>query len=108
VNEVITRAGGVFIAFNRRFDPGHSALKKAVDAGEIGKVEQITPTPYVRAVAGYRLQRNFSISSDRTWASNPESYRLSAFFAYYRVIKRALHDAVKTRFSSHNERLLQK
>lgn len=39
-----SRAGGVFIAFNRRFDPGHSALKKAIDAGEIGKVEQITIT----------------------------------------------------------------
>lgn len=39
-----SRAGGVFIAFNRRFDPGHSALKKAIEAGEIGKVEQITIT----------------------------------------------------------------
>ena len=29
----------------------------------------------------------------------PESYRLSAFSAYYRVLKRALHDAVKAGFS---------
>ena len=34
----------VFLAFNRRFDPGHSALKRAVEAGEIGKLEQLTIT----------------------------------------------------------------
>ena len=39
-----SRAGGVLIAFNRRFDPGHSALKEALDDGEIGQVEQLTIT----------------------------------------------------------------
>jgi myo-inositol 2-dehydrogenase/D-chiro-inositol 1-dehydrogenase len=38
------RAGGVFLAFNRRFDSGHAALKKAIDAGEIGNLEQLTIT----------------------------------------------------------------
>ena len=39
-----TRADNVFLAFNRRFDPGHAALKKAIDTGEIGSLEQLTIT----------------------------------------------------------------
>jgi myo-inositol 2-dehydrogenase / D-chiro-inositol 1-dehydrogenase len=39
-----TQASNVFLAFNRRFDPGHAALKKAVDGGEIGSLEQLTIT----------------------------------------------------------------
>jgi myo-inositol 2-dehydrogenase / D-chiro-inositol 1-dehydrogenase len=38
------QASNVFLAFNRRFDPGHAALKKAIDAGEIGGLEQLTIT----------------------------------------------------------------
>lgn len=38
------RASSVFLAFNRRFDPGHSALKKTIDTGEIGDLEQLTIT----------------------------------------------------------------
>jgi myo-inositol 2-dehydrogenase/D-chiro-inositol 1-dehydrogenase len=38
------QASNVFLAFNRRFDPGHSALKKASDSGEIGSLEQLTIT----------------------------------------------------------------
>jgi myo-inositol 2-dehydrogenase / D-chiro-inositol 1-dehydrogenase len=38
------QAGKVFLAFNRRFDPGHAALKKAIEAGEIGSLEQLTIT----------------------------------------------------------------
>ena len=38
------KAGNVFLGFNRRFDPGHAALKKAVEAGEIGNLEQLTIT----------------------------------------------------------------
>ena len=38
------RAGKVFLAFNRRFDPGHAAVKKAIEAGEIGNLEQLTIT----------------------------------------------------------------
>jgi myo-inositol 2-dehydrogenase/D-chiro-inositol 1-dehydrogenase len=38
------QARNVFLAFNRRFDPGHAALKKAIDAGEIGNLEQLTIT----------------------------------------------------------------
>jgi myo-inositol 2-dehydrogenase / D-chiro-inositol 1-dehydrogenase len=39
-----TKASNVFIGFNRRFDPGHAALKKAIEAGEIGNLEQLTIT----------------------------------------------------------------
>jgi myo-inositol 2-dehydrogenase/D-chiro-inositol 1-dehydrogenase len=38
------KAGNVFLGFNRRFDPGHAALKKAIEAGEIGNLEQLTIT----------------------------------------------------------------
>jgi myo-inositol 2-dehydrogenase / D-chiro-inositol 1-dehydrogenase len=38
------KASNVFIGFNRRFDPGHAALKKAIEAGEIGNLEQLTIT----------------------------------------------------------------
>ena len=38
------RASDVFLAFNRRFDPGHAALKNVIDAGEIGNLEQLTIT----------------------------------------------------------------
>ena len=38
------RAGKVFLAFNRRFDPGHAAVKKAIENGEIGNLEQLTIT----------------------------------------------------------------
>jgi len=37
-------ASKVFLGFNRRFDPGHMALKAAISAGEIGQPEQITIT----------------------------------------------------------------
>jgi myo-inositol 2-dehydrogenase / D-chiro-inositol 1-dehydrogenase len=37
-------ASNVFMGFNRRFDPGHAALKKAIEAGEIGNLEQLTLT----------------------------------------------------------------
>src|SRR5260370_40534681 len=38
------KAGNVFLGFNRRFDPGHAALKRAIEAGEIGNLEQLTIT----------------------------------------------------------------
>lgn len=34
----------VFLGFNRRFDRGHAAVRKAVHAGEIGRLEQLTIT----------------------------------------------------------------
>ena len=36
----------VMIAFNRRFDPNHAALKAAADAGEIGKIETLAITSF--------------------------------------------------------------
>ena len=44
VNALGDQASKVFLGFNRRFDPGHAALKRALDAGEIGKLEQLTIT----------------------------------------------------------------
>jgi myo-inositol 2-dehydrogenase / D-chiro-inositol 1-dehydrogenase len=44
INVLGTQAGSVFLAFNRRFDPGHAELKKAIDQGEIGSLEQLTIT----------------------------------------------------------------
>jgi myo-inositol 2-dehydrogenase/D-chiro-inositol 1-dehydrogenase len=38
------KASSVFLAFNRRFDGGHAELKKAIDQGEIGSLEQLTIT----------------------------------------------------------------
>jgi len=38
------QAGKVFLAFNRRFDPGHAAVRQAIEAGEIGALEQLTIT----------------------------------------------------------------
>ena len=44
VEELGDRAGKVFLAFNRRFDAGHAGLKKAIEAGEIGSLEQLIIT----------------------------------------------------------------
>ena len=44
VNTLGDRAGSVFLAFNRRFDPGHAAVKKAIESGDIGNLEQLTIT----------------------------------------------------------------
>jgi myo-inositol 2-dehydrogenase/D-chiro-inositol 1-dehydrogenase len=44
INALGAQASNVLLAFNRRFDPGHAALKKAIDAGEIGSLEQLTIT----------------------------------------------------------------
>jgi predicted dehydrogenase len=38
------KASKVFLAFNRRFDAGHAALKRAIELGEIGNLEQLTIT----------------------------------------------------------------
>jgi myo-inositol 2-dehydrogenase/D-chiro-inositol 1-dehydrogenase len=42
INALGTEASKVFLAFNRRFDAGHAALKSAIEAGEIGNLEQLT------------------------------------------------------------------
>jgi myo-inositol 2-dehydrogenase/D-chiro-inositol 1-dehydrogenase len=40
-NEVKRLGGKVMLAFNRRFDPTSQAMRKAIDAGEIGAVRQV-------------------------------------------------------------------
>ncbi|MDD7971894.1 inositol 2-dehydrogenase [Roseinatronobacter alkalisoli] len=41
--QVVKETGGrVMVGFNRRFDPDFAALKAAIDAGRIGKVEMVT------------------------------------------------------------------
>jgi myo-inositol 2-dehydrogenase/D-chiro-inositol 1-dehydrogenase len=51
----------VQIGFNRRFDPGHAAIRKAVQSGEIGRLEKLIitsrdpcepPVDYLRASGG--------------------------------------------------------
>jgi myo-inositol 2-dehydrogenase / D-chiro-inositol 1-dehydrogenase len=44
INVLGAKASKVFLAFNRRFDPGHAELKKAINKGEIGSLEQLTIT----------------------------------------------------------------
>ena len=44
INALGDQASKVFLAFNRRFDPGHAALKRAVEAREIGNLEQLSIT----------------------------------------------------------------
>src|SRR5947209_15836577 len=44
MNTLGAQASKVFLAFDRRFDPGHAALKRAVEAGEIGNLEQLMIT----------------------------------------------------------------
>ena len=43
--EVVKQTNGtLMVGFNRRFDPDFNALKTAIDAGQIGKVEMLTIT----------------------------------------------------------------
>src|SRR5215469_5607088 len=44
INVLGSQANSVFLAFNRRFDSGHAELKKGIDLGEIGSLEQLTIT----------------------------------------------------------------
>jgi myo-inositol 2-dehydrogenase / D-chiro-inositol 1-dehydrogenase len=44
INALGAQASKVFLAFNRRFDAGHAALKRAIELGEIGNLEQVTIT----------------------------------------------------------------
>jgi myo-inositol 2-dehydrogenase/D-chiro-inositol 1-dehydrogenase len=58
----VNKAGvPMFVGFNRRFDPSFSALKRRLDAGEIGAVEQVVissrdpappPPAYVKVSGG--------------------------------------------------------
>ncbi len=60
--DIVAAAGvPVQIGFNRRFDPSHRALRQAVVAGEIGRIEQVLitsrdpyppPLDYLRASGG--------------------------------------------------------
>jgi myo-inositol 2-dehydrogenase/D-chiro-inositol 1-dehydrogenase len=42
--EIAKIGANVMVAFNRRFDPSAAALKRAIDAGEIGAVRQVVIT----------------------------------------------------------------
>jgi myo-inositol 2-dehydrogenase/D-chiro-inositol 1-dehydrogenase len=61
LSEVEKAGVPMFVGFNRRFDPSFSALKKRLDAGEIGAVEQVVissrdpgppPLAYVKVSGG--------------------------------------------------------
>jgi len=58
------RSGKVFLAFNRRFDPGHAAVKKAIENGEIGNLEQLT------IVSSQRLMSPFQRTASN-WSPQP-------------------------------------
>ncbi|MEL6167797.1 MAG: inositol 2-dehydrogenase [Pseudomonadota bacterium] len=45
-NAVGARASQVMLGFNRRFDPNFSALKAALDAGEVGRAELVSITSF--------------------------------------------------------------
>ena len=44
IREVEKAGAPMFVAFNRRFDPSFRALKNRIDAGEIGRLEQVIIT----------------------------------------------------------------
>src|SRR5439155_442461 len=44
IREVEKAGVPMFVGFNRRFDPSFRALKKRIDAGEIGRLEQVLIT----------------------------------------------------------------
>ena len=61
IQEVEKAGVPMFVGFNRRFDPSFSALKRRLDAGEIGAVEQVVissrdpgppPPAYVKVSGG--------------------------------------------------------
>ena len=61
LREVQSAGVPMFVGFNRRFDPSFSALKRRLDAGEIGAVEQVVissrdpappPLAYVKVSGG--------------------------------------------------------
>jgi len=64
----IERADGrVMVAFNRRFDPSAAALRRAIDAGEIGEVHQVIITSRDPGLAPREyLQRSGGIFRDMT------------------------------------------
>ncbi len=81
-------ASKVFLAFNRRFDSNHMALKKAVDAGEVGEVEQITitsrdPTPppleSISSSGGLFYEMMIHDFDMARWLLGEEITRLNAF-----------------------------
>jgi len=44
IQELGNDVGKVFLAFNRRFDPGHRGVWERIAEGQIGKIEQLTIT----------------------------------------------------------------
>lgn len=61
INVVNETNGKVMLGFNRRFDPHFQAVRKAIDAGQIGKVEMVTiisrdpgapPADYIKVSGG--------------------------------------------------------
>lgn len=67
VTEVERLKGRVMVAFNRRFDPSAQAIRKAIDAGEIGDLRQVVITSRDPGLAprGY-LERSGGIFRDMT------------------------------------------
>ncbi len=87
--DVVAQTGArLMVGFNRRFDPHFAALKSAIDAGEIGEVEQVVitsrdpaapPLEYIRRSGGLfrdMMIHDFDIAR---WMLGEEPVALSAF-----------------------------
>ncbi|MEM9603294.1 MAG: inositol 2-dehydrogenase [Pseudomonadota bacterium] len=78
----------LMVGFNRRFDPHFAALKAAVDAGEIGEVEQVVitsrdpaapPLEYIRRSGGLFRDMMIHDLDIARWVLGEEPVRVSAF-----------------------------
>ncbi len=86
--QAVERAGVPFmIGFNRRFDPSHAGVKKAIDEGEIGRIEivQLTsrgPTPppisYVKVSGGQMRDQAIHFFDLARWFTGDEPVEIFA------------------------------
>jgi myo-inositol 2-dehydrogenase / D-chiro-inositol 1-dehydrogenase len=86
------RASGVpvMLGFNRRFDASHAAVKRAVECGEVGKVEiiQLTsrgpkppPISYVKVSGGQMRDQTIHFFDLLRWLTNDEAVEVYAIGA---------------------------
>ncbi len=87
-SRAVERAGVPFmIGFNRRFDRSHAGVKKAIDEGEIGRIEMVqltsrgpTPPPisYVRASGGQMRDQAIHFFDLARWLTGDEPVEIFA------------------------------
>jgi myo-inositol 2-dehydrogenase / D-chiro-inositol 1-dehydrogenase len=78
----------MFVGFNRRFDPSFAALKRRLDAGEVGAVEQVVitsrdpappPLPYVKVSGGMFRDMTIHDFDMARWLLGEEPVEVFAF-----------------------------